>query len=252
MSRPQFFRNPDFMEYVRLLYGLHFAIKEGWDESEEGEALRERMDAPGSRLSGEEITGLHGISADFYSLADQPPRQVLPITAEVMVDLEAALQARKSNDFGQALELLRKQARHIPVAALAYLRGRVWMEAGEYPIATMFLQRASELEPDNVNYHYLALHSLSKADPVAAAERAQIILSSPERYPPGLVLKAADILTQQARSLPADQTRHELRSLIPILQDSIFRLETSGEADNNPKLLGEAVRLFEVCQSQIG
>ena len=247
----QFFGNPDFMEYVRLLYDLQVALREGRDETADGEALRERMDEPGGRVSGEEIASLNGISADFYSLTDEPPADVSPITAEVMADLEAALEARKSKDFNKALELLRIYARHIPPASLAYLRGRVWLEAGEHPIAAAFLQRASELDPDNANYRYLALHSLWMSSPSTAIDEAQAILSNSENNPPRLVLKAADILSHQTRTRPPDQTREELKSLIPILQNSIFRLETSGEAEIDPNLLGKASGLIDYCYEHI-
>jgi hypothetical protein len=240
MKNLHFFDNPHFREYVRLLHELHLAIKEGWDEAAEGEALRERMDESGSHLSGEEINSLNGISADFYSLVDTPPGEVSPITAEVMTDLESILQARKTNDFNKSLELLRKHVDRIPPSRLAYLRGSVWMEAREYPIAALFMQRASALEPDNSNFRYLALHSLWQADPSAAARQAQTILSDLEKYPPGLVLKAADILAHQPRARPGDQVRHERDSPIPILpQDFMFQHETSGEAEVHKLSLGE-------------
>jgi hypothetical protein len=105
---------------------------------------------------------------------------------------------------------------------------------------------------DQENLSYLALHSLWRADPSTAAEHAQTILSNGEKYPPGLVLKAADILAHQTRALPADQARHERESLIPILQDFIFRLETSGEAEVHPNLLGAAFGLIDACQRQVG
>ena len=178
MIDQQFFDNPSFLEYVHSLHDLHIAIQEGWDETAEGEALRERMDDSGSHLSGDEIASLNGISADFYSLTEPSPQEVSPITAEVMSDVEKAQRARKSRHFNQALGLLRKHAERIPPSRLAYLRGSVWMEAGEYDIAAMFLQRASVLEPDNSNFRYLALHSLWKADPSTAAEHAQAILSN--------------------------------------------------------------------------
>jgi hypothetical protein len=151
MSDLRFFRNPSFIHYLHLLSDLHTAIREGWDETAEGEALRERMDEPGSRLSREEIASLQGISADFYSLTEEPPREVPPMTAEVLADLELARQARESRDFSQALELLRKCAGQLPPADLAGLRGRVWLEAGEPALAAIFLQRASELDPDCPN-----------------------------------------------------------------------------------------------------
>ena len=65
------------------------AVRDGWDESSEGEALRERMDEPGGRLSDEEITSLNGISADFYSLTDLTSANLSAITADVMADLES-------------------------------------------------------------------------------------------------------------------------------------------------------------------
>ncbi len=81
---------------------------------------------------------------------------------------------------------------------------------------------------------------------------ARTILSHPEQNPPELILKAADILAHQAQTLPSEQTRRELQSLIPTLQDSILRLETSGEAEVHPDLLGKAFGLIQDCQRQIG
>ena len=96
----RFFHNPDYMEYVRLLFDLHAALAEGRDETDEGEALRERMDQSGSRLLSDEIASLSGIAADFYSLADEPPTEVSPMTADVLTDLEPILKPRKSKAHG--------------------------------------------------------------------------------------------------------------------------------------------------------
>jgi tetratricopeptide (TPR) repeat protein len=156
MATERLFHYPDFINYVRLLYDLHVAMREGWDESAEGETLRERMEHPGSRLSSEEIASLNGISADFYSLTDQTSAIPAPITADVMADLDHAMQARESREFDTALRLLRKHSQHIPPASLAYLRGRIWLAAGEYQIAAAFLQRASDLDPENSNFTYIS------------------------------------------------------------------------------------------------
>ena len=72
MSAGRYFLNPEFMEYVRMLYDLHVALKEGRDETAEGQALRDRMDEPGSRLSGEEIVATQGISARFLLITWKP------------------------------------------------------------------------------------------------------------------------------------------------------------------------------------
>jgi tetratricopeptide (TPR) repeat protein len=245
MTTERFFHDPDFLDYVHLLYDLHVAMREGWDENSEGEALRERMEEPGSRLSGDEIVSLNGISADFYSLTDETSATPSPITADVMANLDEAVQARESREFDTALRLLRNYSQHIPPASLAYLRGRIWLAADEYQIASAFLQRASDLDPENSNFTYVALHSLSLADPAVAVERSRTILSNPERSSLRLVLKAADILSQHSEKQRAEESNQELKSLIPILESSIYRLETSGEAETNPDLLGRARGLVD-------
>jgi hypothetical protein len=247
----RFFHNPDYVDYFRLLFDLHTAMLEGWDETDEGETLRDRMDRPGSRLSSDEIGSLSGISADFYSLTDQPAGNVSPTTADVLTDLQPILQARKSKDFHKALDLLRKHAGSIPAASLAYWRGSIWMEAGEPRIAAAFLERASGLEPGNANYRYLALHALWKANPSSAIQMAQAILSRSETHPPRLVLKAFDILFQQIPTLAGDEAQQELKSFVPVIQNSIFRLETSGEAEIDPDLLGMAFRYIDYCTHHV-
>jgi hypothetical protein len=157
MANAKFFDNPDFLQYVRLLHELHAAIREGKDESAEGERIRDQMDEPTSRLSSDEIDSVHGISGDLYSITDPLPTAILPRTAEVNDDLAEATRARASKDFNRALDLLRRRASYLEPAALAFQRGRIWMEAGESGIASLFLERAIELDPGNPNYRSVAL-----------------------------------------------------------------------------------------------
>jgi hypothetical protein len=157
MVKAEFFANPDFLQYVRLLHELHAAIREGKDESEEGERLRDQMDEPASRLSSDEIDSVHGISGDFYSITDPLPTAIVPRTPEVDADLAEASRAQASKDFNRALDLLRRRASYLEPAALAYLRGRTWSEAGEDRIASLFLERAAELDPNNPEYRSVTL-----------------------------------------------------------------------------------------------
>jgi hypothetical protein len=145
----QFLDNPDFLEYVRLLKTLHDAIREGRDESDEGEAIREQMDGPGSRLSPAEIACVNGISADFYSLTEKPAASVPERGAGIQQDLAAASRRRDSGDYQAALDLLRQRAEFIEPAELAYQRGLIWEKAGEPEIAALFLRRAEELDPNS-------------------------------------------------------------------------------------------------------
>src|SRR3954454_20541918 len=138
MNHRTFFTNPDFLQYVRLLSELHRLIQEGTDETPEGEALRDRMNDPGSRLSSDEIASVNGFSADFYSVAASSTGPVLPQTDEVQADLRSALDAGDRRDFRRAMELLRKHAAHINPAVLSYVMGSIWGEAGEDQIAVQF------------------------------------------------------------------------------------------------------------------
>jgi len=156
MMTKRFFNNPDFLNYVRLLWDLHAAIREGKDELEDGESIRERMDGPGSRLSPEEMDCVNGISADFYSLTEVPPRSTQPKTAELQADLAAAANLRDSEDYPKALHILRSRSAFIAPAELAYQRGQIWKKAGEGGIASLFLRRAVELDPNNSMYHLTA------------------------------------------------------------------------------------------------
>jgi hypothetical protein len=65
----RFFDKPAFREYVRLLGELHRLIREGRDESPEGETLREAMDAPGELLDDEEVAEAFAISAELYRVS---------------------------------------------------------------------------------------------------------------------------------------------------------------------------------------
>jgi hypothetical protein len=239
----RFFRNQHYIDYVRLLFDLHKAISEGWDETASGEAQRDLMDKPGRWLSSDEITSVSGISADFYSLTDADAPSIVrpPLTADAWAALQPVFQPRKSRDLHGALELLRQHAGSIPPASVAYCRGKIWMEAEEYPIAAAFLKRASELDVENANFRYLALHALEKANSQSAIQMAQDILRNSEQHPSRLVLKALDVLIRLIRSEGGNQPHEELKSFIPNIQNSIFQFETSGEVENDPSLLASSI-----------
>ncbi len=252
MNQRAFFNNPDFLQYVRLLSELHQFIREGTDETPEGEALRDRMDDPGSRLSSDEIASVNAISADLYSLSASSTGPVLPQTDEVNADLRSALDARDRRDFSRALDLLRKRPPHINPAALSYVRGSIWGEAGEDQIAVQFFRRAAQLDPNNANYSYMVLHYLSQADVGGARDQARQILADPESHSTRVVLKAADIIFQSTREQPEHESRPVLEFLVPIFEQVIVRLETSGEGSSQPSLLAMALTLTGFCYEHLG
>ena len=145
MLEDRFFHSQHFIDYVHLLFDLHRAISEAWDETEAGEALRERMDEPGSRPSSDEIASASGIAADFYSLTDAPPVGISPVSADA-VDraLEAVFQPGKSIDVPRCTRT-REHARSIRPRQVWRTSGKM-MEAGEHhDCRCIDSQRASAL-----------------------------------------------------------------------------------------------------------
>lgn len=140
MSANTFFDNPDFISYVRLLGNLHRLIQQGRDEGPEGDDLRDRMDAPGERLSREELVAVKGISADFFTLAEAG--DILPADparGEALVGSVA--RAGESRQFLEALELARQCEGVLSRAGLAEVRAAIWHAANEPEIAQMFFER---------------------------------------------------------------------------------------------------------------
>ncbi|HJT36618.1 MAG TPA: hypothetical protein VJ783_31635 [Pirellulales bacterium] len=144
MISKTFFDNPDFVGYVRLLGELHRLIQLGRDEGPEGDNLRDRMDAPGERLSREELAAVKGIAADFYSLAET--RDVLPSDAARAENLvRAVTRAREARRFAEALEHARQCEGVLPPARLAEVRASIWQAANEPEIAQMFFEGVAQL-----------------------------------------------------------------------------------------------------------
>lgn len=143
-----FFQNPDFVEYVRLLGRLHRLIREGRDESVEGEALRDSMDRPGDALSGAEVRAVKDISVDLYSISgdvsEAPTTQAGPFA--VLHEVEVAIARR---DALGALAILRDHADEFSPASLTFLRGKAFEAVQQFEIAADFFERAKELSPCN-------------------------------------------------------------------------------------------------------
>ena len=62
------------------------------------------------------------------------------------------------------LDLLRTWRAYIHPALVSYLRGSIWLQAGDPETAALFLEHAHKLEPGNADYHATWLRALSVTD----------------------------------------------------------------------------------------
>ena len=61
-----------FQDYVSLLEDLHSLIAQGKGDTDEADRLRDSMDDFWDRLNPREIQLARGLSADLYTLVDDP------------------------------------------------------------------------------------------------------------------------------------------------------------------------------------
>jgi hypothetical protein len=168
MYRRPFVKSPSYQQLVQRLHAL---VHAGDDEI----LLADADPAGPESLSEAERQRIIGLCKDVGALVDLPGPE-LPMTPQAQWQLREATEARQAGEWDKALELLRHCGRHLEPALLSYLRGTVWMEAGDHATAALFFQRAAELEPANENYAGLYRYTKATAKLLKGRSRPQELL----------------------------------------------------------------------------
>src|SRR5687767_10165503 len=143
----RFAQNPDYVEHELLLLELHDLIASGRGESEQAEAVRDKLDRTYNRLSPHEIERLNGLSHDLYMLSGDelplpPNRRIVRNHAEFTAKTTDAWQR---GDWEQILVLLRQGMPSISTDKLAYTRARAYNQLGHPHAARCFIDYAVKL-----------------------------------------------------------------------------------------------------------
>ena len=223
MPQP-FTMNPTYLAMVRGVRELHLLMAQGKDDSPEADAIREATDAPWESLSEIERQRVRNLSEDLYSLHERVA-PALPMSHQAQAKLVGAVEARQQGDWDRALELLRQCAAHFDAATVSYVRGSIWLEAGDPATAALFYEHASELQPDNANYAARFLHALKLSDFGEAQRRAEAILGEPDKSPPLVVAYAAGIEFKSLTSASETEASKRFQRLVPILKSTVTRFE---------------------------
>jgi len=247
--------SPSYLAMVRGTRDLHQLLAAGKDDSPEADAIRDATDGPWQVLSEAERNRIGGLSEDLYSLVEPPPA-ALPMNPQAQAKLSEAFEARHRGEWDRALNLLRRWRAYIDPALLGYLRGSIWLEAGDPATAALFLEHAFALEHGNESYLALFLYALNIADPAAARERAAEILREHTRYSPVAVSRAADIQFMSAWVTSEIEARRAFEFLEPILKSLLAGCERQdlSEVDRSSyvmsfALLGFGYQLREEVQA---
>lgn len=213
--------SPNYLAMVRGVRELHQLSAAGKDDSPEADAIRHDTDRPWESLSEAERQRVRNLSEDFYSLVE-PPIAAQPMNPQARAKLDEAYAARQRNELDRALDLLRRWRAYLAPDQVSFLRGSIWMEAGDLATAALFFEHASKLNSNNENY--LAMFLLA-ADPPAARKHAEEVLNSPDKFSPGVVTHAADIEFIAAMTASEAEAQQMFQRLEPILISTLARFE---------------------------
>jgi tetratricopeptide (TPR) repeat protein len=230
--------SPAYRAMARGIRELHQLLAAGKEDTPEADAICDATDGPWQALSEVERSRVRNLSEDLYSLAEPPPTPQ-PMTSQTQGKLLEVIEARKQGDWDRALDLVRQLRANLDPAVVSYLRGTVWLEAGDPGTAALFFGHAANLEPTNAKYLAMALHALNSVDPAAAETRAEEILNDPEKYPPVAVAHAADITFMSARIRCGPEANQLFERLEPILKSALTRTAPGdpSEGDKSTSLM---------------
>lgn len=241
------FGSSSFNRVAKGLVALHRLIQEGKDDSPEAEAVRDALDVPLKALSEAEKQRAQWLSEDLYSVSDPPATAPKELNPQAQRQLNEAFEARQARRWDQALALLRRWREFISPALLSYLRGSIWLEAGNPDVAAMFYGHASQRDPANASYRAIYLYALAESDPESARELAEEMLADDGKHPPVVIARAADILFNQTKTLSDAESVRRCRELIPILERNMARIEQDEEAASMVSAYAMTVCLLGFC-----
>lgn len=125
---------------------LHALYQAGKNDSDEADRVRDRMDEFWYKLTSEEVKRLNGLSADLFSLSENPANPVQrskDAKDHVISPANHFEEAIENGEWDRALELLLEWKSELKPPVLSYWRGYIWKEAGDAETAELFLQHAA-------------------------------------------------------------------------------------------------------------
>lgn len=208
-----------YKEYAGLLIQLHQLMKRGVDETAEGDALRDQMDAPWHRMTTAQQQRVRGLSADLYTLEpDSPivhPEKVDAPKEEFLNDLR---ERREQGDFPALLSLLRERPEQFDRARAAFERGIAYMNLKDYDVALLFLDEALRLRPGEPSALACRLVALTNCGREEESEQVAEQIAAEGAVEPMALVVAGQFLFQQA-------TKREGRDRTRLYSDGVNALQ---------------------------
>jgi tetratricopeptide (TPR) repeat protein len=244
-------QSPAYREVVRGLLRMHKYTVDKQEESEEADGLRESMNEPWGRLTAAERDRVAGLSKDLYTITDPSTAAPEPMNPQAQHKLGEAYEARERGEWDRALELLRRWGKYVPPPLLAYLRARIWQDAGDQEVAVLFFEHASMLDPKNEAFQAMHLSALKETDNPRAREIAEKVLSESDKHIPNLVIQAADVLFGVTANISEYDAAPIYRRLIDVLTPLLTRTKDD-EGLEHPSEVSMIQLLLATCHRWLG
>src|SRR5438132_69343 len=159
---------PPAIAYARLLREMHRLIGEGKGDSEDAEALVERMDVPWHALTAQEQSRMRGLSADLHTLREGGPKRVDMTPEQLSAWRNAFREANsrsESGDIDAELDFLRRPIpSEQPQQFIPFLQARCWEKLGDLETALLFMQESDRQDPNQALSVLLLLQQLERLD----------------------------------------------------------------------------------------
>jgi tetratricopeptide (TPR) repeat protein len=225
-----------YLRFQELLKKLQDLIAAGEGDSPAADTVRDEMDSLWPQLTDDKRRRLRGLSADLYALSCAEIPRPVP-TQKARDELPRRIrEAFEGERFDEVLELLRFHPEFLPEHAVAYLRGRCWLQLDDFLPAVWFFDLAAALAPDHPSYAAMALNALVMAgqldDAVERAHRAAFDSSSSSV----LRMIAAQALFTAAKRVSTEKARTLYERVIETVTAALARQSPTDQLVNLPGL----------------
>jgi len=213
---------PPAFVYARLLIDLHRLIGEGKGDSEEAEAIADRMDAPWYAMTGREQARMRGLAVDLHAMRDGGPKR-LDMSTDLIAAwrgaLKEALTRAGAGDVDAFLNCLRKPIPSaLPPQFTPFLQAGCWEKLGDVETALVFMQEAERLDPDQAISVMLLLQKLGRQDELP--QYANRVIENSASPPLELYLAAVALLVP-TRSMSDAEAAPILRRAVAVLKRAL-------------------------------
>lgn len=186
--------NPHYAASARAIRELHSLIRAGQGDSAEADRIRDESDEHWRYLSLEEIDSLQNLSADLYSIDEQPlPFHI--ISSELVGELARAIDV---GDFDKAAMIVRKPEVKVESTLGAFVRASYWTRHGDYGGALIFLDEALRLDPENPAFHLTRLINIWLTGDERAFDEAAALIDDSRSYEADDVIEIGTVLALSA------------------------------------------------------